>query len=55
MPFSSCGVHPIFKQTVKVLENEKENILDKMRQYRPAGVGNFLLVLRNESIIFFTF
>lgn len=37
MPFSSCGVHPIFKQTVKVLENEKENILDKMRQYRPAG------------------
>ncbi|CAH1278786.1 unnamed protein product [Diabrotica balteata] len=37
LPLSSCWVHPIFKNVDEVDENERENLLDKMKQYRPHG------------------
>ncbi|GJQ84455.1 hypothetical protein Trydic_g15666 [Trypoxylus dichotomus] len=37
MPFLSSGVHPLFKESIQEMDKKKENILEKMRQYRPHG------------------
>ncbi|XP_056633508.1 ATP-dependent RNA helicase DDX54 [Diorhabda sublineata] len=37
LPLSSCWVHPIFKKIEENNEQEIENILDKMKNYRPQG------------------
>lgn len=42
MGFANCGVHPIFRNNSKDIESQKENMLDKMRQYRPHGVSTII-------------
>ncbi|XP_063906529.1 ATP-dependent RNA helicase DDX54 [Zophobas morio] len=37
MPFDKCGTHPIFKKRDDYVEEERENLLDQMKSYRPQG------------------
>lgn len=41
-PFLLCSVHPIFKELQDEVEEERENVLDKLKSYRPQGVCFFL-------------
>lgn len=48
LPFATCPIHPIFKDYDDVSENERENILNKMRSYRPQG-NIFEICGKNKS------
>nr|CAI5860206.1 unnamed protein product [Callosobruchus analis] len=37
MPFSSCSVHPVLKSLGEKAEEIREDILDRMKNYRPHG------------------
>jgi ATP-dependent RNA helicase DDX54/DBP10 len=37
LPFLTCGIHPIFRENEEYVEEERENLLDKMKNYRPQG------------------
>lgn len=39
LPFLTCGIHPIFRENEEYVEEERENLLDKMKNYRPQGVS----------------
>lgn len=37
LPLASCWVHPVFQHISEEIEEERENLLDKMKTYRPHG------------------
>ncbi|XP_008198552.1 ATP-dependent RNA helicase DDX54 [Tribolium castaneum] len=37
LAFASCGIHPIFGDYKEYVEEERENLLEKMKSYRPQG------------------
>ena len=51
MPFDKCGTHPIFKERDDYVEEERENLLDQMKSYRPQGVRS----KRRQPTIHFPF
>nr|XP_023017464.1 ATP-dependent RNA helicase DDX54 [Leptinotarsa decemlineata] len=37
LPLSNCSVHSVFKKNNSGLEDDRENLLDRMKNYRPQG------------------
>lgn len=40
--FSTCSIHPIFETNDEKDNILKESLLDRMKNYRPQGVNNFI-------------
>ncbi|XP_045465742.1 ATP-dependent RNA helicase DDX54 [Harmonia axyridis] len=37
IPFRSCTIHPLFRSSGESIEEERQEIIDKMKHYRPHG------------------
>nr|XP_022919550.1 ATP-dependent RNA helicase DDX54 [Onthophagus taurus] len=48
LPFGNCGIHTIFQTEDALSEIKKENILERMKNYRPSGTI-FELCSKNKS------
>lgn len=53
LPFATCAIHPLFKEYKEYVEEERENLLEKMKSYRPQGVRNFFFYYQIGKQIFF--
>lgn len=52
LPLSTCAVHSIFSKLGEIAEDERENLLDKMKNYRPQGVSVYINNLFSKHIFF---
>lgn len=44
LSFNNCGIHPIFKTNTDDLIVQKEDLLTRMKSYRPHGVIIVLII-----------
>lgn len=48
IPFQLCTIHPIFRELGETIEEQRQDIMDKMKQYRPHGVRNIFSINRQN-------
>lgn len=53
LPLSSCWVHPVFQHISEEIEEERENLLDKMKTYRPHGVSKLFFKYKYYVTFYF--